>query len=100
MSGDIFETLNTDPITGSEILVLLQVGEDDFSNPQRIRQLQDILAFMDGIPDKQFFINKAVGGKDVDKVDHVWELVGLHNKRSDLSSQIDSLDEQIEFFNK
>lgn len=99
MSADIFQELNTDPATGTIVMQMLGIGEDDFGDPQRIRQLQDVLQFMEGVPDKQFFINKACAGKDVDKLNHVWELVGLHNKKSDLSAQIGTIDEQIDKFN-
>lgn len=90
-----FSDLNVDPIKGTEILSYLGVTPSTLSHPTIFNQVQDILAHLQNVEDYRWFINKAVGAKNVDKLQHVWEYVKLQEERAQLSGDLDKINRNI-----
>lgn len=74
-----FQDLGLDAITGVELMDSLGVSLMDVSIPQRFHRLHAVIDFLKQFPEdtRRFLISKAVRGKSVDKLDHMFEYVNL-----------------------
>jgi len=97
-----FNDLGVDALTGTEIMGLADVTTTDLADPIRFQRFKDVLDYVKTIPHehRSYFIRKAVTGKNVDKLDHLWGYVEL-NKRKDLKAkELKKLDEEIGFYER
>lgn len=95
-----FSELQVDPLVGAEVMTALDVHPEDLQDARTFNKLHDILEYVKNIPDRGFFINKALAGKNVNRLDHLAGLVQLHKQLDSKKKELETLEEQIGFYNK
>ena len=80
-----FNELGIDAITGVEIMDWLGISAIDLGDPARFGRFHDIIDYFKQFPvdTQRYIIRKVTNGKNVDKLNHVWEYSELlKNKRA------------------
>ena len=80
-----FEDLGIDVVSATEIMGWLDLSRIDLGDPQRFSRLQSVINYFKQFPveTQRFLIRKALSGKVVDKLTHIWEYSELlKNKRA------------------
>lgn len=76
---ELFNDLGTNAIVATNLMNLLGLYPDDFVETQRFMRFQEVVNYLKQFPDdtQRFLINKSTRGKQVDKLDHVFEYINL-----------------------
>lgn len=91
---------NYSSVDAVEVMGMLNMAPYDLSDPARFGQFRDVMDYLGKVPNKRFFVSKAVGNKQVDRLKHVWEYVELHKKKDGARKQLAQLDEEIGIYEK
>lgn len=85
--------LGITPMNAVMLMETLGVGMDELVSPQRMAKLQAVIDFFKQFPEdtQRFMINKAVRGKTVDKLDHMFEYVHLLEDKMNNESLLDGI---------
>lgn len=80
--ADVYSSLGFDPIEGTEIMELLDLGLDDTKFHKSYNKIRDIIKYFQGRDDKRKTILKILSSRrHDDKLDAVWTYVQLSNER-------------------
>jgi hypothetical protein len=92
----IFEELGVSAITGVNLLDWLSISPEELSIPQRFSKLQGIIGFLKSFPEdtQRFLVNKATRGKQVDKLDHMFEYTNLLTKKSEHEQELKMIEQE------
>ena len=93
-----FDSLNVSAIEASDIMATLEMSNHEIDDPVRFQRFKDIIDYVKTVPDKRFFINKAIAGKSVDKLNHLWGYVELNKRKDAKRKELAKLDEEISFY--
>lgn len=74
----------------------LGMSKQDLGDPQKFGKFQELVKFFEGKNDPGFWISKVTQGKNVDKLDQVWEYSQLHTRRAESNKHMEELAEQLE----
>lgn len=89
-----------DPEKVAYIMQVLGVNTDDFKDPTRTQRIKDLMEYLKNHPDPDYFIYKAVGSKQIDRVDFMHEYLSLVKGREHAEQQLESIKKQIEVYEK
>jgi len=89
-----------DPEKIANYIYLFGLTKDDLNEPIRLKRFEEIIKFLDKHPDPNFFVRKAVGNKQVDRLDFIHEYVGFHQQKSILEQQKQILDSKISLYDR
>lgn len=98
---DSFSDLNIDAVTGTSLMNLLGLSTYDLSNPQRFSKFRSVIDFFKQFPEdtRKFLITRATLGKNVDKLDHVFEYSQLLDSKINLEKQIEDFKNEVSVLN-
>jgi len=82
------------------LVSLLNLNPDDFKEPGRFEHIKDVLTFLNTHPDPSFFVRKAVGSKQVDRIDFMHEYIGRHKELLAAEDHVKKLKEEISVYEK
>jgi hypothetical protein len=79
----MFQDLGVNALTGVNLLEWLDVAPEELAFPQRFSKLQAVIEFLNPFPEdtQRFLINKATLGKQVDKLEHMFEYTALLQRK-------------------
>lgn len=91
-----------DAMTGTEIMGLAGINSSDLVDPVRFQRFKDILDYIKTVPKehRSYTISKAIAGKNVDKLDHLWGYTELSKRKSSKLKELKQLDEEISFYER
>jgi hypothetical protein len=86
----LFNDLNVDVITGVELMEALNIGVDEIGFPQRFHRLQEVVGYLKQFPidTQRYLIRKACYGKQVDKLDHMFEYTNLLKNKYEIEQNL------------
>lgn len=90
-----FDGIGADVLTSVEVMSELGMSAMDLAFPEKFERFKDVVEYLKDQPDRSHFISKAVAGKDVNRLDHLWGYVTLNKNRDALMNQLKKLDEEI-----
>lgn len=71
----------------TEIMELLGVNPNDLIDPSRFKRFQDTARYLSQFENYPYMIKKLTIGKNVDKLNHLWEWTALAKQRQELASE-------------
>lgn len=88
-----FNDLGIDAVTGVEMMEWLGVSPVDLSDPLRFSRLHEIINYFKQFPEdtQRYLVRKAVNGKNVDRLQHVWEYTSLLKKKDAAEKGIEKI---------
>ena len=89
-----------DPVKIAELMALLGVNNDDFKDTMRTKRIQEVMEFLKTHPDPKFFVYKAVGSKQVDRIDFVHEYIHFYTEKREAEQQKAVLDSKIAVYDR
>ena len=89
-----------DPEKVAYLIQTLGVTTDDFKDPVRTQRIKELMDYLKSHPDPEYFIYKAVGSKQIDRVDFMHEYLTLTKNRENIEQQLESIKKQIEVYEK
>lgn len=93
--------MGADPFVTGELIQMVGLDPEMLSNPVVFNRMKDVIDYVKNAPDKRYFVNKAIGGKNIEnKLDHLWGYVELHKQKDDFTRKIKNIDEEISFYEK
>ena len=97
-----FNDMGVDAWTGSEIMRMSGVSTSDIKSPPVFNKLMDIVQYVKDMPaeHRSFFMNKVTAGKNVDKLEHLWGYVELNKRKDTKMKELDSLKEELSFYER
>ena len=97
-TGTQFNDLGVDATTGLVLLENLGVRPDELVDPRRFQQMKDVIDYLKQFPEdtQRFFINKATLGKNVDKLQHMYEYTDLLKRKGELDAEVKALEAERE----
>lgn len=98
-----FSQIEGDPIDGAETMGLMNLTQNDLVDPVRFSKISDIIDYFKHDQNKSFTLTKLLVGKPlVDRVEHVWQYIGLkrdeqliREKHLKLKEEFNALQEQL-----
>mgnify|MGYP007071589672 CR=1 FL=1 len=97
---DKFQDLGVDAIVGSEVMQLTGVTPDDLQDAMIFSRVKDVMDYVKKLPNRGHFISKALIGKNVDKLSHLWGYVELHKRKEEALKGLKEIDEEIGYYEK
>jgi hypothetical protein len=94
-----FRELQVDPIEGTEIMSLIGADVTQLSNPGKFNKIREIINYFQGKQDKQYVISKLTLGKNVDKINFLFEYIGLRKQYEAKMNEMASLKSPDELIN-
>lgn len=97
---DKFNDLGVDAIVGSDLMYRTGITADDLRNPQSFEKMRDIIAYLKEVPPEQrsYLFNKVLAGKNVDKLEHMWNYIELSKRREAKEAELNLLEEELSFY--
>lgn len=97
---DKFKDLGIDAILGSDIMWKLGITEDQLKLPGNFQKMKDVISFLREIPTEEIgrTLTKVIVGKNIDKLDHMWQYSILSKKKMQLKKELNSLEEEISYY--
>lgn len=97
---DKFKDLGINAILGSDIMWKLGISEDELKIPGNFEKMKDVIEFLKEIPTEEISrtLSRVTVGKNVDKLDHMWQYSMLSKQRMDLRKQLNSLEDEISYY--
>lgn len=89
-----------DPLKVGEYMQILGVTNDDLNDSFRFQRFQEIVKFLDTVPDPHFFIYKAVGSKQIDRLDFIHEYMHFHQEKAFYEKEMKDVEEKIAQYNR
>ena len=82
--------LGISAITAVELMEALSITPDELGFPQRFHRLQEVVGYLKQFPvdTQRFLIKKACYGKQVDKLDHMFEYTNLLKSKYELENSL------------
>ena len=98
--SDIKETLIGfgNPEKVGEILELLRISTDDLKDGKREDTIRAVVDFLVNHPDPAFFVRKAVGSKQVDRVDFLNEYIQFHSDLQQAQDTLSTINQKLEMY--
>ena len=89
-----FNELGIDVITGVELMEALNLSVDEIGFPQRFHRLQEVVGYLKQFPldTQRYLIKKACYGKNVDKLDHMFEYTNLLKNKFELENTMKEIE--------
>lgn len=90
----IFQDLGIDAIRGVQLIDQLDINTAELASPQRFTRLKEIIEYFKQFPEdtQRFLINKAVRGKQVDKLNHVYEYTTILKEKGKFESMLSKIE--------
>ena len=86
--------MHGDPIDGAETMQLLWASHMDLKDLTRFRKIQEIIDYFKDNPNKKTdFYRLLIGKPTVDKVNHMWEYVGIKSQYDKVSNELSSIEQ-------
>jgi hypothetical protein len=89
-----------DPVRVGEYMQMLGVNNDDLNDPFRFGRFEDICKFLNTLPDPAFFIYKAVGSKQIDRLDFIHEYMHFYQEKKVAEKELEEVNKTIEFYTR
>ena len=88
-----FNELGIDAVVGTELMDWLGVSAIDLGDPQRFSKFQSVIGYFKQFPvdTQRFIIRKAVNGKNVDKLQHIWEYSELLKNKKAVEESLEKI---------
>lgn len=83
-----------------EALSIMGVNPDDFKDKHRSSLVSLVAEYLNIVPDPTFFVQRAVGNKQVDRLAFMAEYVDLHKKLDKVSREKESVENEIKHYEK
>lgn len=78
-----------------EALGIIGFNSDDVKVEDRMSKINYIAAYLNQLPDPTYFVQHAVGNKQVDRVEFMTEYINLHEQLVKAKQKVDLLDSEI-----
>lgn len=82
-----YQDIGIDPMKATEIMELLGVTPTEFIDPARFKRFQETARFLSKYENYPYLIKKLTVGKQVDRLNHLWEWVVLAERKEALASE-------------
>lgn len=82
----------------SKIASFLNLGTRDFKDERRFEKVKDIIAFAVHYPDPMFMFQKAIGSKNLDRVDFLHEYIHLYRELKSSEAIKNDIKEKLDLF--
>lgn len=82
-----YNDIGIDPMKATEIMELLGVNPNDLIDPNRFKRFQDTAKYLSQFENYPYMIKKLTVGKNIDKLNHMWEWSTLAKQRQELSAK-------------
>lgn len=91
-----FNDLGIDALTGVELMDWLNISQIDLNDPSRFARLHQVIDYFKQFPKdtQRFLIVRATNGKNVDKLNHVWEYSQLLGRRKSMEDMLTSIEKE------
>lgn len=87
-----------DPQRVGYILDALRITQDDFQESKRADQVSKVVKYLVQHPDPAFFIRKALGSKQVDRVDFMDEYIEIHEDLDRFKKDLTETEEKLSVY--
>lgn len=86
-----FNELGVNAVDGTEFMDILGLSPMDIADPQRFSRFRSVLDFFKQFPadTSRFMIRKVTNGKNVDKLQYVWEYAELLRQKAQAEKTIE-----------
>lgn len=88
-----FNSLGIDAITGVELMEWLGLSPIDFTDSGRFNRFKTVIDYFKQFPvdTQRFMIRRVTNGKNVDKLQHVWEYTELLKNKKAVEEAIEKI---------
>jgi hypothetical protein len=95
-----FQDLGVDAIVGADLMYKVGITQSDLMIPQNFEKMKDVIQFLKQVPPEQrgAITSRVLVGKNVDKLDHMWQYVKLAEKKAEKQKELDLLNEEISYY--
>lgn len=95
-----FQDLGVDAIVGADLMYKVGITQSDLMIPQNFEKMRDIIQYLKQIPPEQRGVvtSRVLVGKNVDKLDHMWQYVKLAEKKAEKQKELELLNEEISYY--
>lgn len=87
-----------DPQRVGYILDALRITQDDFQESKRADQVSKVVKYLAQHPDPAFFIRKALGSKQVDRVDFMDEYIEINEDLDRFKKDLTETEEKLSVY--
>lgn len=91
-----FEDLGIDAMTGVQLMDKLDINPDELGDPIRFSRFQEVIKFFKEYPPEtqELLINRAIVGKNVDKLKHIYEYMWLLKNKNMEEKMLEDLEKE------
>lgn len=89
-----------DPVRVGEYMQMLGISNDDLNDTFRFQRFQDICKFLNTVPDPAFFVYKAVGSKQIDRLDFIHEYIHFYQEKQFVEQELEEVNQNIELYSR
>ena len=88
------------PEVVGKVMGLLGINIDDFKDPVRTSSIMEVMEYIHTVPDPEFFILKACGNKQIDRVDFMRQYISLQKDLKQAEDRVNTINESIKQYEK
>lgn len=91
-----FDQLGVDILTATRLMEILDMSPEEFQSPSRFSKLQSVISYLKQFPEdtQRFLITRATRGKNVDRLNHIYEYTSLLREKEEREQHIASIDKE------
>jgi len=97
-----FNDLGVDAVIGGDLMYKVGITEEDLRYPANFEKMKDVIAFLKGMPkeERDFFADRILAGKNVDKLDYLWNYIELTKKSEQKKTEFENLKKLISAYER
>ena len=83
-----------------EALEVMGFSTDDMKDPKRMEKVMYVADYLNRLPEPAAFVRRAVGSKQIDRIQFMSEYVNLHQQLDKASQTVAHLQNEIQNYEK
>lgn len=87
-----------DPLLVGRLIEKLKISSDDFKIESRISKLEKVVKYLSNVEDPEHFIMRALGSKQVDKLDFISEYIDINQNFEEAKNELYRINKRLEMY--